>query len=881
MAEEQNPWLQAFESQVRSYGPEVAFRNCAKMFGEAEALKLKHAYERRVGLITELPGSPRLQERRFDDWYAGPGDDDQFWPVLKRFLLEKKKWPATTVDSLDTESTAVMRMLQPVFGPVDIKGLVVGYVQSGKTANYSALIAKAADVGYRLIIVLAGIHNGLRRQTQMRLQAELIESDERIKTMWHTLTWPHEDFRARGTNTDAFLSMYSSQRILLVVKKNQHVLSRLIKWLAAAQPRLLEQCPALIIDDEADQASVNTGKAGEDERTAINKSILTLKKTLPKSAYVGYTATPFANVLMDPSGQDLYPSDFIVALRKPPNYFGAELFFGREPLENEDAELPKPPDMFREVNDDEVPLVRPATRAAAAAFAASMPPSLRTAIEYFLMATAARWARGHRMKHSSMLVHTAMAMAVHKNLAACVRAEVNELAATWQQPKVIERLRVLWQEEHAKVRRADLTPVPFDAVASQLAGVFDRVQVVVDNSQSDSRLVYKEENELEEADKVVHIAVGGNTLSRGLTLEGLIVSYFVRSATTYDTLLQMGRWFGYRFGYEDLPRLWMTDELKRAFRDLATVEEEIRNDIARYEEEHRTPREFAVSIRTHPTMAVTSRLKMQYAVPVRIDYTGFTRQTTIFHHRNDAWLRENWAAGAALVERVAKKVNAFAKKGKAHWFAKGVAAEDVLAFLEGYRCHEDHTDLRRDFVRKYIEKQCERGECRLWTVGVVTLADDSQRKVKLGGLDVAPVIRSKLTDRGDGVDLGTITTQANFNFDLSDEQRAREPAEKNTRKQPKRPPGSEPLLLLVPIDKESEPRKNTSAGAHDDDARRARERYKLDAVRHVLGIALAFPGSATRKLGENYIQVELPEQAVLPDDGYVETEEVTIAEDDG
>lgn len=618
MTAENDVQLQMFEAMVRIHGPQVAYRNFAQLLGEPAALRVRNAYEQKVGLIKKLPGSPTLHERRFDDWYSGPSEDDQFWPALKKFLLEGKKWPASTVDSVDRESTNVMKRLQPVFGRVDVKGLVVGYVQSGKTANYSALIAKAADVGYRLIIVLAGIHNSLRRQTQMRLQAELINSNEHVKTLWHTLTLPQEDFRARGTNTDAFLSDDSNQRILLVVKKNAQVLGRLIKWLSAAQPRLLEACPALLIDDEADQAGLNTGKVGEDERTAINRLILKLKKTLPKSAYVGYTATPFANVLVDPSGEDLYPSDFIVALRKPPGYFGAELFFGREPLANDDAEVPQPPDMFRVVEDDEVPLVRPMSRAATSSFTPDVPASLREAIEYFLLATAARWARGHRMKHSSMLVHTTMSLPAHRSLKDCIDAEVKKLQRSLgsvDKSTTLARLEKLWIDEHAKVRPEGLDPVPFAAVESRLRKVLDRLRVVVDNCQSDSRLLYKEEAELGDADEVVHIAVGGNTLSRGLTLEGLIVSYFVRSASAYDTLLQMGRWFGYRFGYEDLPRIWMTDELRQAFRDLATVEEEIRNDIARYEEEKVTPREFAIRIRIHPALAVISRLKVHSRSP--------------------------------------------------------------------------------------------------------------------------------------------------------------------------------------------------------------------------------------------------------------------------
>jgi hypothetical protein len=878
MADDDDPRLPMFEAIARSQGPEVALRNCSQVFGEADALKLRHAYERKLGIISSLARSPTLRgEKRFVDWYSGPSEDDRFWPALKKHLLERKKWPGATVESLDRESTNVMRLLPHVGGIVDTKGLVIGYVQSGKTANYSALIAKAADVGYRLFIVLAGIHNSLRRQTQTRLQAELIDGDERVKTLWHTLTLPQEDFRAGGTNTDAFLSSDSHQRILLVVKKNAHVLRRLIKWLSAAQPRLLEMCPALLIDDEADQAGLNTGKLGqEDDRTAINRLILNLKKALPKSAYVGYTATPFANVLTDPSGADLYPSDFVVALSKPPNYFGAELFFGREPLENEDTEPAAPPDMFRLVADDEVPRLRPTKPAEAEDFEADVPTSLRTAVEYFILATAARWARGHRMKHSSMLVHTSMNLPVHRKLATCISAEIERIRQSLRDADMKAHLEELWTTEHARVTRADLQPVPFSEVESLIGAVLARLRVVVDNSKSESRLIYKEEETLEEADEVVHIAVGGNTLSRGLTLEGLLVSYFVRSASAYDTLLQMGRWFGYRFGYEDLPRIWMTDELRQAFRDLATVEEEIRTDVARYEDEGLTPLQFAVRIRTHPTLAVTSRLKMQAATPVQIDYAGFTRQTTYFHHRDATWLEKNWNAGAALVDGLLEQGRTFEESGP-HRFLRGVAVEEVLSFLDSYDCHDDHTEMRRELLRKYIEKQKGRGRLGKWTVAAVTLTNSNKAKAPLGGIDLVPVSRSMLQPRGDGADVGTITTQDNFSFDLPAEKRER-PAPGTPRIQHTRPADVEPLLLLIPIDKDSEPKKApVSAAADGGPAKPTRKR--LDAARHVLGIALAFPNvRAADRLAENYIQVQLPVSETYIDD---DDDEASAIEDDG
>jgi hypothetical protein len=751
---------------------------------------------------------------------------------------------------------------------VDVKGLVVGYVQSGKTANYSALIAKAADVGYRLVIVLAGIHNSLRRQTQKRLEAELTHSDPKVKELWHTLTTPLEDFRAQSTNTDAFLSDQAHQRILLVVKKNAQVLKRLTNWLARAQPRLLEACPALIIDDEADQAGLNTGK-DDDHRTAINKLIIGLKRALPKSAYVGYTATPFANVLVDPSGKDLYPEDFIVALARPTAYFGAETFFGREPLEDEGVDPPQPPDMVRLVPDDEVPLLRPAASSAASSFSPQVAPSLREALHYFILATAARWARGHRMKHSSMLVHTALNVALHERMKTALDADLDMLRAALRKGSGLATLEKVWRRESDRAPMEGLEPVPFSDVAAQVPTVLTRLKVVVDNGTSLERLLYKEEDELTEADEAVHVAVGGNTLSRGLTLEGLIVSYFVRSASAYDTLLQMGRWFGYRFGYEDLPRIWMTEELRESFRVLATVEQEIRNDIARYAEDGLTPKDFAVRIRIHPGLAVTSRMKMRHAITVQLDYAGVTRQTTIFRHQDGEWLRANWEAGAGLLRGLEGAGLAMKQLGS-HFFTANVPASRVLDFLRAYKFHPDHANLDPDVLNRYVEKQSA-ARFPSWTVAVSTLTQDGPT-VDLGPIGVRPVNRSVLlaSSGGGSVDLGAITTQANFTFDVS---HGVDPSGVPVQRRSVRPVGAEPLLLLVPVDKASKPLQRSQPDGPTDKARR--ERGHLQAVEHILGVALAFPdvrGSGPRE----YVQVDLPpvpvdevDDTVLPeeDDG--------------
>lgn len=853
-----------FAAIALSKGVEAAERFFSQHFGDATAVQVRHAHERKVGIIASRPGATTLRRPEFQNWYAGPNlEEDRFWPPLRTHLLEVKKWDQGTVDALDKESTNVIRLLRPVGGEIDVRGLVVGYVQSGKTANYTALVAKAADVGYRLIIVLAGVHNSLRRQTQERLQAELIDLNDSTKALWHTLTRPLEDFMPSGTNTDAFLADHSNQRILLVVKKNARVLDRLVKWLRKGQLTLRDRCPALIIDDEADQATVNTAKvepgAETVRRSAINRLIVSLKRELPRSAYVAYTATPFANVLIDTTdSDDLYPRDFIVSLNKPLRYFGAELFFGRDLLLDEDDVLPQPPDVFREVTADDIAKVRPPSPKGGDSFSPAMADSLRNALHYFVLAVAARRARGQIRKHSSMLVHTTLNTAIHGRLRTCIEAELARLAASHSSEGTRQSLKQLWEEENTRVTVPGLPSVGFESVQQHLPAVLERLQVVVDNAQSDTRLYYKSEKELGDDDKIAHIAVGGNTLSRGLTLEGLIVSYFVRSASAYDTLLQMGRWFGYRAGYEDLPRLWMTDELRSDFHELATVEEEVRAEIARYSLEGRTPTDFAIRIRQYPSLAITSRLKMQHAV-VAIDYSGLTRQTRTFYHEDEAWLKHNWDLGGTFLERIFR--DGFKVTGSLR-YVEQVPVQDVLKFLEQYKVHELQTDTQYDPLQKYINAQNAKGRCKTWTVALASL-QKGEREVKLGPVTVKPVQRGVVDLREDGVVLGTTTTQAHYGFDLPPNPAEAQLTKDEKRRQPVRPITAAPLLLLYPIDKNS--KKNPNRG----------DRKDLEAVHDILAIAMAFP-AAPANTKFDYVQANL----VVPEVP-VEEEELLSDVDDG
>ncbi|MGI8774078.1 MAG: Z1 domain-containing protein [Actinomycetota bacterium] len=776
-------------------------------------------YEEMVGRIRSLREPRALVGRNLTDWYPGPSENDTFWPALRDFLLNEKGWSDEVVQSVDEASSKVVSCLQPPgLGHIETRGLVLGYVQSGKTANFTAVIAKAADIGYRMFIVLSGLHKALRRQTQRRLEQELVHLNPEH---WFTLTSIENDFKELGgVNADSILTDKAHQKLLGVVKKNHVRLDNLLRWLRSANSSILANCPVLLIDDEADQASINAAY-DQDDRTRINQQVIDILEELQKSAYVGYTATPFANVLVDPRyPEDLYPRDFIIDLETPADYFGTSRVFGRDPLVyQEDDDGADGLDMIRIVPEVEVSLVRPEPRFKDD-FKPAMASSLECALQYFLMATAARRARGQDNAHSTMLIHTSLYIIVHNHLAGMIEDYREGLLARLRSndERLLKELGQIWTLESGRVASEAATPtVTFEELRLHLVDVVESARVVTENSQSEERLEYG-------SGASTQIVIGGNTLSRGLTLEGLVVSYFVRAASAYDTLLQMGRWFGYREGYEDLPRIWVTDELNQHFRDLARVEHEIRKDIERYENEDLTPLDLAPRIRTHPTLLVTR--KMGAAVSSDTSYSGTNPQTFRFKHRDEGWLKNNLGAAQQLLAAVrSSATSGHVVIDQRHQMWKDVAPGPILQFIDAYTFHPSHEHLRKDALRGYIETQVEHDGLTNWSVCVVGRYKRSDvRCVDLGTDIEFPLLRrSKLKNASsDDADVGAIKSPEDNELDLPIL-----PEEPDVR-----PPGNG-LLLLYPIERESPPSRSPSM-----------TRDPLNAAEDVIGVAFSFPEAA-------------------------------------
>ncbi|MFF1412824.1 Z1 domain-containing protein [Streptomyces sp. NPDC058289] len=823
-----------FIDWVERFGLESARQQFGGMCTSEQIDGWVSEYERlvegvKIGYPPKMLSAPGLKP-----WYPGPMPHHKRWPAFRDSL------DRLTPDAVEKLDQSTSKILAHTHGPDTpkylTKGLVVGYVQSGKTTSFTGVAAKAADVGYKLVIVLSGIHNGLRRQTQDRLQAQLI--DTAGDGAWFPLTNSTKDFH---TPTATFAAHQGGDRtILIVAKKQKDVLTRLLSWLTSAA---LVNVPALIIDDEADQASVSTPR--------INPQIRALLKLFPRCSYIGYTATPFANVLIDPAVPDeLYPETFILNLPEPEGYFGAEKIFGRHAVEGEYAGPQLDGyDMVRIVPDKTVAQIRPVGRGSENGFVPTITDELAASLAYFVLATAARRHRGDD-SHSTMLVHTGMKTVIHNAYRAPLNRFLKNLGAAVvrQDQDTLSRLRLLWDEETGRVPAslfAGLGPVSFDELMVHLPSVLTEVKVVVDNFRSRDRLDYRGTK------PVVAVAVGGNTLSRGLTLEGLVVSFFVRSANTYDTLLQMGRWFGFRDGYEDLPRIWMTSGLKADFRHLATVEAEIRLDIGRYEEQNLSPREVGVRIRTHPVLNITAKMgaaRISYA-----SYGGRRVQTRYFRENDRDWLRTNLEAAAGLVTAAVDEGVKVDDRGDGTVILRDVDVAEVLTFLDTYKVHEESPDLDPRLVTAYIGKENRRSSPSLLTWNVALMGappgDDTHVVDFGGGIRLGTVNRSLIKDTGgDRADIKTLMSKDHRVVDMdisASAARGKSEGALVDLRNASVEHATTGLLLLYPIARDSEP-----------EPANADSRVPFNAADHVIGMALVFPGNADDKVSNKYVQVD-------------------------
>lgn len=748
----------------------------AGQVGDEDAEELARLIEEKYGISMGFGAIVDAED--FQPWLHDArinGEIGDFYWGRYRRLLNLKGLPKSVIDATDEVTDRVLdRLGDPRnMSPWSRRGMVVGHVQSGKTANYTGLICKAADAGYRLIVVIAGIHNNLRNQTQARIDEGFIGRDtgrlahankaQRQKIIGVgqfdqrefpvSLTNTLRDFnKATATTNTSQIGQYNVP-VVLVIKKNSSTLKNLLEWLeehSANQATQMVNQPMLLIDDEADNASINTtyGKVdekGKDKITVINGQIRKLLSMFHRSCYVGYTATPFANIFIDPDTDDevlkndLFPRHFIIGLDAPSNYFGAQKVF----MDSRDQHVRLIKD-----NEDVLPMKHTIDHEVDV-----LPNSLTWAVRAFIVARAIRNARGQQAAHASMLINASRFTDVQGRLRSKIADVVDRIRdavavdagkgrAALRNPE-IAALHAVWQAEYADAEGAD-----WSAVQTNLHEVLVAARVVeVNASKRSQALDYDQAGE----HGVTFIAIGGFSLSRGLTLEGLTVSYFLRNSMMYDTLMQMGRWFGYRPGYEDLCRVWMPADGVGWYAHIHEAMDDLQAQLKRMELAKATPEQFGLAVRSHPqSLVVTARNKMGTGkeIPMKVSLEERLIETTRIV-ADDTQLKRNAAAGEKLLDEMQADGLKFERRSRGY-LIKGVHVDRIDTFLRAYRTDPSNVpaDLLTDpkLIREYIAARAN-SELRLWDVFIASSTAKEGEQIDFGNLKLVPFQRS--VDPGD------------------------------------------------------------------------------------------------------------------------------------
>jgi len=828
-------------------------------------LKVEKELEKKGDIIWTDPPSLDGRPHKFN-WYLGPKDSSHRWNRFMTGLQSEGHIGEETLEDLNRSTTQILNYMPnpKAFGSsFSSRGLVMGHVQSGKTTNFLGLMSKAADEGYRLIIVLSGVTNNLRSQTQQRLEAA-IDSGH-----WYKLTEIKSDFQRNKENAQVLLSNGANKHVA-VVKKNKSRLVSLYKWLESASAATRKALPVLIIDDECDQATVNAGT--KDRRNAINNALMNIldPSFLPKNSYVGYSATPFANILADTTDVGgIYPKDFVVSLKASPGYFGAAKLFGTDILEGDDDTL-QAADIVRNIPEFEAEIVCPPKKKAdAEKWDPIMQPELEKSMMWFVLATATRWARGDQDKWSTMMVHTSSNVKPHEKTHKMISAYVQELAGTWESPEILEKFETLWNDEIDAA--SELEPDHgryWEKAQSHIGDVISKIHVITDNSKSLDRLNYGSE-------VLPHpvIVVGGNTLARGLTLNGLVSSYFVRTSNAYDSLMQMGRWFGYRPDYADLQRIWMANEPPRKtsywFRELSLVEEEIRQQIEIYAREGRSPSELGIKIKNLPGMAITAAAKMKSAMIAQIGFGSSRQQTILFRHEHQAQ-----ALNQSVLKNFVAQVGPrkFLSNGEGGLVAKDLSSKVIMKFMNDYQMHPDTRTMQSKLVNKYIENLNSEGELNSWNV-VLYSNQRGSKEFDLGsGLKVKMANRSKMRGESETINIKTLISLGDMVADkpslkkvakglIAEGKKVSETELQYARKHDPETKGVG-LLGIYVIDKDSVPANLKSES-----------RVPLESELDLIGIYLIFPETKS-KFNVDYVSPNIkPEEVDFEDIDEIPEEE--------
>lgn len=691
-----------------------------------------------------------------------------FWRRYEAYLRTIEKLPPNVVTNIDTVSDDILGRLEDPNreGQWDRRGMVVGSVQSGKTSNYTGLICKAVDAGYKIIIVLAGMNNDLRSQTQKRIDKGFLGENTSKKENYdqttrrigagtlpgysvpHVIALTNSDASGdfRKTVHSAVTVQPGSDPIVFVVKKNVSPLKNLLNWTESInESGVIADVPILLIDDEADHASIDTNAAkrigvndddyAEKDPTKINGLIRKILSSFTQSAYVGYTATPFANIFIHPDvsekrkteyGEDLFPRSFIINLNPPSNYIGPEKVFGLYEDKLADTEEKEGLPLTRPVSDYEEFLPE---KHKSYHLVHGIPESMKKAIRAFILSCTARYVRGQKAKHNSMLIHVTRFVDVQSQLVEYIKNEIYVIVGLLEMrtgpgyKTLVSEFKEMWEGDFEKttlsvmssIKDTEIIRLKWCDIEKYLYDASSKIIVkAVNGKAADGGLDYDSYK-----NGLSVIAVGGDKLSRGLTLEGLTVSYYTRATKMYDSLMQMGRWFGYRPGYADLCRLYTSSSLINWYQHLAVVNYELRNELDFMALMNSTPENYGLKVRTHPEgMLITAMNKMRNSVEKEVTFSGRLVETTRFYRNSDINAQNYDFTDKWLKSLGDSKGPNTQTKNNYVW--DHVDVDKIYEFLSNFTVHNTCFNSDPQMISQYISGQAKDGELVNWTVALVS-----------------------------------------------------------------------------------------------------------------------------------------------------------------
>lgn len=821
-----------------------------------------------------------------------PDHPQSSWQLYRSHLISSG-FKEDSVEEIERATIALLKRLNrdtTESGPV--KGLVIGHVQSGKTANMAALMAMAADWGWNFFIVLSGTIDNLRKQTQSRILKDLNHPGE---IHWTGLEHLSKNCSLDQRPQELRLEDRSPVRYFTVCLKNPARLKDLLKWMLWDLNKL-RQMKIILIDDEADQASINTSNVKANTRTRINDLIVNIVEcnnekgvpcsTKPKAMnYISYTATPYANFLNESLPESLYPKSFIRALQPSDEYFGPKQIFGIEETDNCDGL-----NILRSVSKDDLEIIKNLHDNETDI----IPTSMKESICWFLCASACMRFWGYS-KPISMLVHTSQRQMHHDHVSVSIRTWIE----CYDNHLMIDMCRSVWEFETQELSKTAFRDVfdnygrsdneirdypDFDDLVDGIMLLLEKVtniplneekelqytpniHLCIDNCAKNNseeeivRLVYPDSNQKPYPSPApVFIVVGGSTLSRGLTIEGLVSTYFLRSSCQADTLMQMGRWFGYRRGYELLPRIWMSDDTIEKFKFLAQLEESLRDDLHRFTLLGASPLEYGPRVKNSPNaswLRITTKKKMQSAMEVDMDFTGTSTQTILFYN-DKAILSHNISITESFIDTLGSgRVSDFGNS----YVWENIDFSTINDNLFGNQMFLFHERARVfnaiDAFSRWVKHQTENGKMKPWTVivtgnGKIGEIDESN-SWNLGFGHVGKVNRSrKILKNSNSKDLniGVLRSPADLLADIKRSNLTHESWAKlsstiaseavdTLRKEA----GVDdiPQLIIYRINKDSKAsatkKKTKKDGSYRSD---------LNAVEDIIGICISIPGKSIR-----------------------------------